>query len=109
MLSATLQIAHDRSASRQGDACYQRDARTRSRTRWRLSTRWRTRCGSHADPLHTALTGEVGTINAVMKYQGYASPQEIYDTNLPIILGVLNNMTKEAKEIEKMNAKIKRK
>ena len=58
------------------------------------------------DPLHTALTGEVGTINAVMKYQGYASPQEIYDTNLPIILGVLNNMTKEAKEIEEMNQRI---
>ena len=65
--------------------------------------------GSSSDPLHTALTGEVGTINAVMKYQGYNSPQEIYDTNLPIILGVLNNMTKEAKEIEKMNSKIKRK
>lgn len=65
--------------------------------------------GRSSDPLHTALTGEVGTINAVMKYQGYSSPQEIYDTNLPIILGVLNNMTKEAREIEKMNSKIKRK
>ena len=65
--------------------------------------------GTPSDPLHTALTGEVGTINAVMKYQGYSSPQEIYDTNLPIILGVLSNMTKEAKEIEKMNSKIKRK
>ena len=63
--------------------------------------------GTPSDPLHTALTGEVGTINAVMKYQGYSSPQEIYDTNLPIILGVLSNMTKEAKEIEKMNSKIK--
>jgi len=59
-----------------------------------------------SDPLHTALTGEVGTINAVMKYQGYASPQEIYDTNLPIILGVLSNMTKEAREYEEMNHRI---
>ena len=65
--------------------------------------------GNSSDPLHTALTGEVGTINAVMKYQGYTTPQEVYDTNLPIILGVLNTMTKEAHEIEKMNARIKRK
>lgn len=63
---------------------------------------------SNSDPLHTALTGEVGTINAVMKYQGYTDPQQVYDANLPIILGVLNNMTKEAKEIEKMNQQIKR-
>lgn len=63
---------------------------------------------SRQDPLQTALTGEVGTINAVMKYQGYTDPQQIYDANLPIILGVLNNMTKESKEIEKMNQQIKR-
>ena len=61
------------------------------------------------DPLHDALTGEVDTINCVMKYQGYTDPQQVYDANLPIILSVLNTMTKEAKEIEKMNAKIKRK
>ena len=64
---------------------------------------------SNSDPHHTALTGEVDTINAVMKYQGYTDPQQVYDANLPIILGVLNNMTKEAKEIEKVNQQIKRK
>ena len=65
--------------------------------------------GGKSDPLHTALTGETGTINAVMKYQGYSSPEQVYNTELPIILGTLNTMSKEAKEIEKMNAKIKRK
>ncbi len=62
-----------------------------------------------SDPLHDALTGEVDTINCVMKYQGYTEQQQVYDTNLPIVLSVLNTMTKEAKEIEKMNAKIKKK
>ena len=61
------------------------------------------------DPLRDALTGEVGPINSVMKYQGYSDPQQVYDANLPIILDTLNTMTKEAKEIEKMNSKIKRK
>ena len=56
-----------------------------------------------------ALQGEVGTVNSVMKYQGYSDPQQVYDANLPIILDTLNTMAKEAKEIEKMNAKIKRK
>jgi len=65
--------------------------------------------GGKSDPLHTALTGETDTINAVMKYQGYTSPEQVYNTELPIILGTLNTMSKEAKEIEKMNAKIKRK
>lgn len=65
--------------------------------------------GGKSDPLHTALTGETDTINAVMKYQGYSSPEQVYATELPIILGTLNTMSKEAKEIEKMNAKIKRK
>ncbi len=65
--------------------------------------------GGKSDPLHDALTGEVDTINSVMKYQGYTDPQQVYDANLPIILSVLNTMTKEAKEIEKMNAKVKRK
>ena len=50
-----------------------------------------------------------GTLNAVMKYQGYSDPQQVYDANLPIILDTLNTMAKEAKEIEKMNSKIKKK
>ncbi len=65
--------------------------------------------GGKQDPLKDALTGEVGTINTVMKYAGYASQQEVYDSNLPFILDILNTMSKEAKEIEKMNAKIKKK
>jgi len=65
--------------------------------------------GDKQDPLKDALTGEVGTINTVMKYAGYSSQQEVYDSNLPFILDILNTMTKEAKEIEKMNAKIKKK
>jgi len=61
------------------------------------------------DVMHDALQGEVGTINSVMKYQGYSDPQQVYDTNLPIILDTLDTMAKEAKEIEKMNAKMRRK
>lgn len=61
------------------------------------------------DPLRDALTGEVGTINTIMKYAGYAEQQQVYDSNLPFVLDILNTMTKEAKEIEKMNSKIKSK
>ena len=60
--------------------------------------------GGKSDPLHTALTGETDTINAVMKYQGYSSPEQVYNTELPIILGALNTMSKEAKEIEKIKS-----
>lgn len=60
------------------------------------------------DPLRDALTGEVGTINTIMKYAGYAEQQQVYDSNLPFVLDILNTMTKEAKEIEKMNSKIKK-
>lgn len=60
--------------------------------------------GGKSDPLHTALTGETDTINAVMKYQGYSSPEQVYATELPIILGTLNTMSKEAKEIEKIKS-----
>lgn len=62
-----------------------------------------------SDALRTALTGEVDTLNAIMKYQGYSDQQQVYDANLPIILGALNTMTKEAKEIERLNKEIKRK
>lgn len=61
------------------------------------------------DPMRDALTGEVGTINTIMKYAGYAEQQQVYDSNLPFVLDILNTMTKEAKEIEKMNAKIRKK
>lgn len=60
------------------------------------------------DVLRDALTGEVGTVNTVMKYAGYATQQEVYDSNLPFVLDILNTMTKEAKEIEKIHAKAKK-
>ena len=60
-----------------------------------------------SDPMHDALQGEVGTVNTIMKYAGYAEQQQVYDSNLPFIFDILNTMTKEAKEIEEMNAKYK--
>ena len=62
-----------------------------------------------SDPLHTVLSGETDTINAVMKYAGYTDQQQVYDANLPFIFGILNSMTKEAKDIEQMNSKIRKK
>lgn len=64
---------------------------------------------SKSDPLQDALTGEIGTVNAVMMKANYHNQQEVYDSDLPFIFDILNTMTKEAKEIEKMNAKIKKK
>jgi len=61
------------------------------------------------DQMKDALQGEVGTINTIMKYAGYSEQQQVYDSNLPFVLDILNTMAKEAKEIEKMNAKINRK
>lgn len=61
------------------------------------------------DPYTDALKGEVGTVNAVMHHAHYSSQQEVYDSNLPFILDILNTMTKEAKDIEQMNARIKSK
>ena len=60
------------------------------------------------NPLRDALTGEVGTINTVMKYAGYSEQQQVYDSNLPFVLDILNTMTREAKDIEKMNCEIKK-
>lgn len=65
--------------------------------------------GGREDPLRDALTGEVGTINAVMKYARYRSQREVYESYLPYVLDILNTMTKEAKEVEKMNSRIRRK
>ena len=64
---------------------------------------------SKSSQVRDALQGEVGTINTIMKYAGYAEQQQVYDSNLPFILDILNTMTKEAKEIEKMNSKMKKK
>ena len=57
------------------------------------------------DTMRDALQGEVGTINTIMKYAGYAEQQQVYDSNLPFVLDILNTMSKEAREIEKMNRK----
>lgn len=65
--------------------------------------------GGEKDSVRDALQGEVGTINTIMKYAGYAEQQQVYDSNLPFVLDILNTMTKEAKEIERMNAKVKKK
>jgi len=65
--------------------------------------------GGKADRLQDALTGETRTLNAVMKYQGYTKPEDVYAENLPVILSTLNTMAEEAKQIEQMNAKIKSK
>jgi hypothetical protein len=65
--------------------------------------------GGKQDAMRDALQGEVGTINTIMKYAGYAEQQQVYDSNIPFVLDILNTMTKEAKEIERMNSKIKKK
>ena len=64
---------------------------------------------SKSDPLQDALTGETKTLNAIMKYQGYTKPEDVYAENLPVILSTLNTMAEEAKQIEQMNARIKSK
>lgn len=61
------------------------------------------------DTFRDALQGEVGTVNTIMKYAGYAEQQQVYDSNLPFVLDILNTMTKEAKQVEEMNRKIKKK
>lgn len=63
--------------------------------------------GKH-ETMQDALQGEVGTINTVMKYAGYAEQQQVYDSNLPFVLDILNTMAREAQQIEEMNSKVKR-
>ena len=44
-----------------------------------------------------------------IKFRGKSHNGEwVYGLNLPFVLDILNTMTKEAKEIEKMNSRIKR-
>lgn len=64
--------------------------------------------GGKHDTMSDALQGEVGTINTVMKYAGYSEQQQVYDSNLPFVLDILNTMSREAKQIEEMNGKAKR-
>jgi hypothetical protein len=60
-----------------------------------------------SDPLRDALTGEVGTVNTIMKYARYTDQQQVYEAKLPYILDILNTMTKEAKELEAIKKKKK--
>lgn len=60
--------------------------------------------GTEKDPLII----ETDMLNGIMKYTGFKDYQSIYDSNSVFIFGVLNNMSKEAKAIEDMNAKMKR-
>ena len=41
-----------------------------------------------------ALSGEIGTVNAVMMEAGYNEQQAVYDSNLPFVLDILNTMAK---------------
>jgi len=65
--------------------------------------------GGHQDPMRDALQGEVGTVNAIMKYAGYSEQLQVYRSDLPFVLDILNMMSKEAKQVEAMNAKIHKK
>lgn len=60
---------------------------------------------SKGDTMKDALAGEVGTINTIMKYTGYTEQQQVYDSNIPFVLDILNTMAREAKEIEKLKVK----
>lgn len=60
------------------------------------------------DQMRDALQGEVGTVNAIMKYAGYSEQLQVYGSDLPFVLDILNTMSKEAKQIEAMNAKIRK-
>lgn len=51
------------------------------------------------------LVAELDSVNNIMKYQGYATQQDVYDSNAVFILSILNAMTEEAKQIEKMRGK----
>lgn len=53
----------------------------------------------------SAMVMEVGTVNAVQKYAGYTSQQDVYDTNAIFVFDILNSMAHEAEEIEKLNRK----
>jgi hypothetical protein len=48
-------------------------------------------------------------MNAIKKYGNFGSYQSIYDSNAFFIFGQLANMCQEAKAIEEMNRKIRRK
>ena len=55
------------------------------------------------------LLAEIDTVNAIMKWKGaYPTQQDVYDANAIFIFGDLKDMAKEAREIERANARIKK-
>lgn len=57
--------------------------------------------------IYSPIKIEVEMINNIMKYQGFDDYDAVYDSEAVRILGIMNAMAKEAKEIEKMNQKYK--
>lgn len=58
---------------------------------------------------HNPIKIEVEMVNNVMKYQGFDDYDAVYDSEAVRILGIMNAMAKEAKEIEKMNQQYRKK
>lgn len=52
---------------------------------------------------------EVSMINSIMKEQGYGSTEDVYRSEAVRILEVMDSMCKKAKEIERMNQRMKSK
>lgn len=49
---------------------------------------------------------EVEMVNSIMKEQGFTNYDAVYDSEAVRILGIMNNMCKKAKEIERMNQRM---
>lgn len=58
---------------------------------------------------YSQLKVEVEMVNNVMKYQGFSDYDAVYDAEAVRILGIMNAMNMEAKEIEKINKRMKAK
>ena len=53
---------------------------------------------------------EISTINSIVKWSNmFHTPEAVLDANVPIIFDILDKMQNEARQIEEMNAKMKRK
>lgn len=53
---------------------------------------------------------EISTINSIVKWSNmFHTPESVLEANVPIIFDILDKMQNEARQIEEMNAKMKRK
>lgn len=53
---------------------------------------------------------EISTINSIVKWSNmFHTPEAVLEANVPIIFDILDKMQNEARQIEEMNAKMKRK